>query len=205
MTFKLLAFSDLHANHTMLDKLAKQAEEENVDIVVANGDFSPHNSINEPPKGLIGKFKQIGKKVFVLPGNHETEASIKALEEHYDLKELHGNYTIINGIGIFGCGGAEIGPCPTSDTEIFERLKYAFEKVKNCKQKIMITHAHPANSIMEKFSNFVKGSPAVRKAIDEFKPDIALCGHVHEAEGIEEKIGITKVINVARSGKIITL
>jgi len=37
--------------------------------------------------------------------------------------------------------------------------------------------------------------------IDKFKPDILLCSHVHEAEGIEEKVGKTKVINVGKKGK----
>ena len=46
---------------------------------------------------------------------------------------------------------------------------------------------------------------AVREAIERFQPDLALCGHVHEAEGIEEKIGKTKLINVGRQGKIIEI
>jgi Icc-related predicted phosphoesterase len=45
----------------------------------------------------------------------------------------------------------------------------------------------------------------VKKAIDVLQHDILLCSHVHEAEGIEEKIGKTKVINVGREGRIIEL
>ena len=66
----------------------------------------------------------------------------------------------------------------------------------------MVRHVHPSGSIMERFSDFVEGSTAIRKAIDEFKPDILLCGHVHEARGIEEMIGSTRVINVATKEKI---
>jgi Icc-related predicted phosphoesterase len=57
--------------------------------------------------------------------------------------------------------------------------------------------------MMEKFSKMVPGSEGVRKAIELLKPDILLCSHVHEAEGLEEKIGKTKVINVGKAGKII--
>ncbi|MBI3051658.1 hypothetical protein HYY74_04320 [Candidatus Woesearchaeota archaeon] len=56
---------------------------------------------------------------------------------------------------------------------------------------------------MERFSSFVEGSSGVRKAIDELKPDLVLCGHVHEARGIEEMIGSTKVVNVATKERII--
>jgi Icc-related predicted phosphoesterase len=58
---------------------------------------------------------------------------------------------------------------------------------------------------MESFSHFVKGSIGLRKAIEATKPDVVFCGHVHEAEGIEEKIGNTLVINVGKKGKIIEL
>ena len=43
------------------------------------------------------------------------------------------------------------------------------------------------------------------KAIKQFKPDILLHGHIHEASGFEEYIGKTKVINVGREGKIIEI
>ncbi|MCX8147364.1 MAG: hypothetical protein N3D84_02765 [Candidatus Woesearchaeota archaeon] len=69
----------------------------------------------------------------------------------------------------------------------------------------MVTHVHPAGTKMEKFTKFFQGSEGVKKAIERFKPDIILCSHVHEAEGIEEKIGKTKVINVGKKGKIIEI
>ena len=50
-----------------------------------------------------------------------------------------------------------------------------------------------------------EGSRSIRKAIEQFKPDILIHSHIHEAEGIEDKIGKTKIINVGRKGKIIEL
>ena len=69
----------------------------------------------------------------------------------------------------------------------------------------MVTHVHPSGTKMEKFTSIFHGSEGVRKAIKKFKPDILLCSHVHEAEGIEEKVGKTKVINVGKKGKIIDI
>ena len=69
----------------------------------------------------------------------------------------------------------------------------------------MITHVHPSSTKMEKFTKIFPGSAGVKKAIDNFKPDILLCSHVHEAEGIEEMVGKTRVINVGRKGKIIEI
>ena len=81
-------------------------------------------------------------------------------------------------------------------------LKKGHDKIKDLGKKIMVTHVHPAGTKMEKFTQFFPGSDGIRKAIESFKPNIMLCSHVHEAEGIEEKIGNTTVINVGKKGKI---
>ena len=67
----------------------------------------------------------------------------------------------------------------------------------------MVTHMHPSPSISE-FSG-IPGSKAITTAIKKFKPSILLHGHIHEASGIEQKIGNTRVINVGREGKIIEI
>ncbi|MBU1974600.1 MAG: metallophosphoesterase, partial [Nanoarchaeota archaeon] len=77
------------------------------------------------------------------------------------------------------------------------------QALKDVKKKIMLTHTHPENSILS--LGLFPGSAGVRKAIDEFQPDLHLCGHMHESDGIEEMIGKTRVINVGRKGKIIEL
>ena len=127
------------------------------------------------------------------------------MAELYNVVNLHGYSVRYKDVGIFGCGGANIGLHQLSDEEIFNTLKRSFNDIKDLPKKIMVTHVHPSESTMEKFTSFFQGSKGVRKAIDEFKPDIAICGHVHEAEGIEEKIGKTRVINVGRKGKIIEI
>jgi Icc-related predicted phosphoesterase len=66
----------------------------------------------------------------------------------------------------------------------------------------MVSHVHPSGTKMEKFTQFFEGSKALRRVIDKLQPDIMLCSHVHEAEGLEEKIGKTRVINVGAKGKI---
>ena len=201
---KILASGDVHGDKQKIKELAALAQSENVDLVILTGDLTHFNSSTD---NLIGPFKKIKKKVLLIPGNHEPVATADFLAELYDVKNLHGYSVRYSDVGIFGAGGSAIvGPSPPlSETEMFELLKKGFEKISYLDKKIMVTHEHPANSNIEKFTNFFKGSKAIRKAIDEFTPDILLCSHVHEAEGLEEKIGKTRVISVGKSGKIINI
>ena len=199
---KFLAISDVHGDITSVKSLAENARNEGIDGIFVCGDFSSRSELDAAPPYLFQTLSALKKPIFLLHGNHETQVTIKFLEEFYKVKNLHGYYAWLQDLGIFGAGGAEIGPFPTSEAEIYAALKAGFSKVKNAKKKIMVTHAHPAGSLMEKFVPG-SGSTAVRRAIEAFNPDILLCGHMHEAAGIEEMIGKTRVINVAKKGKII--
>ena len=197
---RILAAGDIHGDTNQAKKLAEQAEKESVDLVVLCGDLTYAESSTE---GIIGPFVKKNKKVILIPGNHETVATADFLAELYGVTNLHGYSIKYKGVGLFGCGGANIGLFQLGEDEIFELIKKGYERIKDAKKKILVTHVHPSGSLMEKFSNIFPGSEGVKKAIDTFKPDILLCSHVHEAEGIEEKIGKTKVINVGKKGKVI--
>jgi Icc-related predicted phosphoesterase len=123
----------------------------------------------------------------------------------YNVKNIHGYSVKYKDVGIFGCGGANIGVHQLPESEFYDVLKKGFDNIKYLKKKIMVTHVHPSETKMEKFSKIVPGSTGVKKAINTLHPDILLCSHVHEAEGIEEKVGKTRVINVGKEGKIIEL
>jgi len=197
---KILASGDIHGDISQARKLADQAEKENVDLVVLCGDLTYAESSTE---GIIGPFVKKKKKVLLIPGNHETVATADFLAELYGATNLHGYSIICKDVGLFGCGGANIGVFQLDEDEIYDLIKKGYQRIKDVKKKIMVTHVHPSGSLMEKFTQIFPGSNGVRKAIDRFKPDILLCSHVHEAEGIEEMIGNTKVINVGKKGKII--
>jgi len=201
--FRILSAGDLHGDVAQVRKLAERAEKENVDLVILCGDltFFDKNADN-----MIGPFLAKHKKVLFIPGNHDSFATADFLAEVYPIKNIHGYSVKYQEIGIFGCGGANVGPVTAlGEDEIFGLLKQGFDRIKYLDKRIMVTHVHPRESKMEHFSKFVPGSDGVKKAIDKFQPDILLCSHVHEAEGIEEVIGKTRVINVGRSGKIIEL
>ena len=200
-TLKILAAGDIHGDSRLVKRLAEKAKKENVDLVILTGDLTYANMETE---NIISPFVKAKKEVLLIPGNHEPTSTADFFSKVYPhVKNIHG-YSFKKGdVGIFGAGGANIGLFQISEKNIYDLLKKGADKLKNVKTKIMVTHAHPAESKMEKFTDIFPGSKGVTRAIKKFHPDIALCSHVHEAAGIEEKIGKTRVINVGREGKII--
>lgn len=196
---RILAASDIHGDSKLAKALAEKAEKEKADIVVLCGDITGFVET----KNIIKPFKDRNQKVLIIPGNHESFATADFLAELYGVKNIHGYSARYENVGFFGAGGADIGPGRISEKEIFKTLEKAHASLKGIEKKIMITHMHPSKSNSE-FSGF-PGSASITKAIKQFKPDILIHGHIHEAAGIEETMGKTKVFNVGRKGKIIEI
>lgn len=196
---KILAAGDIHGDSDLTKRLADRADREKAELVILAGDItSPIES-----EGLIKPFKEKNKKVLMLPGNWDSIATVDFLADLYGMKNIHGYSIKHDNIGVFGAGGM-----PTSnesEKEIFETLRKGHNTLdkEKVKKKIMVTHMHGKDTKSE-FSGW-EGSQGIRKAIEELQPDIFIHSHIHEAEGMEEKIGKTRVINVGRKGKIIEI
>ena len=198
---KILGAGDLHGDRGLAAKLSQKALDEKVDLIILCGDIMDDDSIDN----VLQPFKDNKQKILLISGNHESIATADFLAKINDAKHLHGYSVKYDDVGIFGCGSANIGIHGITEDEIFMTLKKGHDKISYLKKKIMMTHVHPIGSKMEMLSRFVKGSYGVLKAIKDFKPDLLLCSHVHEAEGMEERIDGTLVINVGAEGKIIRI
>jgi Icc-related predicted phosphoesterase len=201
---KLRIFSagDLHSDSRLAEKLAKEAYDKKADVVVLCGDLTFQDTSTE---NIIGPFKKRHLPVLIIPGNHESIATTDFLAKRYDVKNIHGYSVKYKNVGIFGASGVNIGMHQLPEKEIYSLLKKGFDEIKGLDKKVMVTHVHPSGSKMEKLSLFIPGSSGVRDAIEKLKPDILLCSHIHEAEGLEEMIGKTRVINVGKRGKVIDI
>ncbi len=202
---KILAASDIHGDVNAVKRLAKKAKSESADLVILAGDLSIFGGGLE---GLLKPFKDVDKKVAIIPGNHDSEADIFMLKQRYPevIYDLHNYAFKVSDIGFFGCGLANIGPNELTEREIKNRIESSFKYVRDAKKKVMVVHVPPYKTKLDKIGrNMNVGSTAVRSAIEKFKPDTCICGHIHETFGLEDSLSDTTVINVGPKGRIINV
>ncbi|MBI4170947.1 MAG: metallophosphoesterase [Candidatus Aenigmarchaeota archaeon] len=198
---RILVASDVHGDARVMKKLAERAYKEKVDVVVICGDLTDFDTYS---KGMIAPFLEKKKEVLFVVGNHDITAG-DVFADKYKIKNLQFYPVKIKNVGFFGCGTASVGPNVLSEEEIAYYINKGFEKVKDAEKKVLVTHMRPAGSVIEKMIPRLRysGSEAIREAVKKFKPDVNVCGHIHEAEDLVEKMGNTLVIGAGPEGKII--
>ena len=196
--FRILAASDFHGDSDTAKKLAAKADKENVDLVILAGDLT--GMIES--ENILKPFIERNKKVVFVPGNWDSSSTADVLTKLYGAKNVGKHYVKYGDVGIFGIGSPD-GQLDLNEKKTFDKLKKDFDKIKDLERKIMVSHIHAADTKAE-FSG-IKGSSGVRKAIEEFQPDVFLSGHIHEAEGLSENVGKTKVFSVGKKGTVIEI
>lgn len=192
---KILAAADLHEDLNIAKKLSKKAKKEKVDLVVLAGDIYGYSKGNGK---ILEPFRNAGQKIFFIPGNCESNEECAMLAR--DGKSIHNYYVTYKGVGIAGIGNPNWKL--SLDEEDLENIKRNFERMK-AKKRILVSHLHAKETKAEFFG--IPGDKILRKAVEYFKPDLLIAAHIHEGEGIEDKIGKTKVVQVGRRGKILEI
>ncbi|VVB74616.1 3',5'-cyclic adenosine monophosphate phosphodiesterase CpdA [Candidatus Tiddalikarchaeum anstoanum] len=200
---KILAASDLHSDKKAAEKLAKKAKKNKVDLVVLCGDILEMGSDGN---GLIGPFKKEGIEVLMVHGNHDTPMDMDFLSEKYGkgVYNIHSYYKLFGDVAVLGAGGTSFGFIGSPDDDLFKSLKVNFKKSKG-KKTVLLTHEPPLDTKLDNIGWTNAGSADIRKIIETYKPDLVVCGHIHETFGLTDYLGKTKIVNAGKSGVIIDI
>jgi putative phosphoesterase len=179
---KILSISDIHGekNDNFTEYLKNNQD---IDLVLINGDIT-----NFGPLDFVGEFidsiTELGFDVFAVPGNCDPNGICNAITDT-DAVCLHNQIIAYGDVIIFGFGGSNPTPFDTpgefQDQHLYDNLKELFAEYEFMANDKVPDGAHV-------------GSKALRDTIEEFKPDINLCGHIHEAMS-KDKVGDTIVVN----------
>jgi Icc-related predicted phosphoesterase len=71
---------------------------------------------------------------------------------------------------------------------------------------ILVCHCPPKGTELDRAGDGQHfGSMAVREFIEREQPRYFFCGHIHEAEGVEERLGATVGRNVGKRGYLLEI
>jgi Icc-related predicted phosphoesterase len=197
---KLLAFSDLHRDLAQGTKLAEMAAD--ADVVIGAGDFA---SVHEGLEETIAVLSAIVTPTVLVPGNNETCDALRSAAAGWKAATvLHGETTTIEGVEFFGLGaGIPITPWEWSfdldDAAATGMLSACPEGA------VLVLHSPPRGHCDAAADGTEFGSPALLRAIEEKRPRLAVCGHIHESWGCESTVGETPVHNLGPTGTWIDL
>ena len=196
---KILAFTDLHGSKRAIAHIVSDAKKEDVDLLVCAGDISFfEGDLDE----IISKFGSTGKKLIIIPGNHEDESILKnTCKKHSFCVYLHKASYVFGNFVFFGFGGGGFSSRYRDLEEITKKFKNTLKKDQKV---IFVTHA-PVYGTKTDYLDFAGhvGSKSAREFISEINPTIVICGHLHENEGVIDHVGKTLVINPGRIGRIL--
>jgi uncharacterized protein len=192
---RTLAFSDLHRDLEQAANLVEVSTD--ADLVIGAGDFA---SIHEGLAETIDALAAIETPTVLVPGNNETADALREAAESWPAATvLHGSGTTIDGAEIYGLGaGIPVTPWDWSfdlDDEA------ATAMLAPCPDgAILVLHSPPRGHCDTNGGGDHFGSAALLRAIEEKRPRLAVCGHIHESWGCESRIGETPIRNLGPKG-----
>jgi Icc-related predicted phosphoesterase len=197
---KILAFIDMHGSVSDLNRIKQKSK--NADIIVCGGDFT---IFEQNIEHLLKEFSKLEKEVLMIHGNHEEEELLRHFCHKYkNIHFIHGTHFIFKDVVFLGWGG---GGFSRIDKE-FEKKNKKFKKfLSNHKDKafVLVTHAPPYNTNIDKIGKEHVGNKSIRNFIKDNQIDLAISGHLHENGCKMDKIGQSTIINPGRDGKILNI
>jgi uncharacterized protein len=192
---KLLAFSDLHRDLEQAAKLVEMSAE--ADVVIGAGDFA---SVHEGLEETIAALSQVEAPTVLVPGNNETVDALREATGGWDAATvLHGAGMTIEGVEFFGLGAGV--PVTPWDWSFDLEEEAATAMLSDCPSgAVLVLHSPPKGHCDSNGGGMHFGSRALLSAIEDKRPRLAVCGHIHESWGCESQIGETPVRNLGPAG-----
>ncbi len=191
---RILLLSDLHGAVPQLAAFNRN----NYEVVILAGDVTNGTKVESRIDACVQKLAFLGEFYF-LQGNSDYPALVELPLTNPNAKVLHKKVIRVGDYEIIGSGGATTGLINYSaftEAQFEQNLREVYASTHATPDhQILVTHDPPYNTALDlNLRHDHVGSRSVRKVIEEKQPLLALCGHIHEAKGIE-KINKTTCVN----------
>jgi Icc-related predicted phosphoesterase len=181
---RCVAIADIHGRSTIPQKVTHIINA--ADFLIIAGDITNFGGYDDT-HNIVSMFTAINKHIVAIPGNCDRIAVNKYLVDKGI--SLHMKTRIIGNIALYGVGGCSSTPFHTpqeySESDIGTMLK-DWERNQRAKWHVLVTHSPPANTKLDRtLMGAHVGSKVIRTFIENFQPDLVVCGHIHEAKGAD--------------------
>lgn len=193
---KVFVASDFHGNTQSFRTVALKVKETQADVLVICGDIT-HFGSTQKARNLMLSLTKLQLPIFFVPGNCDPPSLAEVDIEN--ARCIHGACEIYGDAVFFGVGGGTISPFNTpfemTETDIMNLLSRSFKHNPTKRWSIFVSHSPPKDTRVDlSYASQHVGSSSIREFIEEKKPSIVFCGHIHEAQGTD-KIGETILVN----------
>jgi uncharacterized protein len=192
---KMYAVSDIHARSRRLETLREVVADRRPDGVVIAGDIISYIR----PRPVLAALEALSVPVFAVRGNSDPGGIEKHIAASANITSLHGRRITLEGIPLVGISGAIPVPFRTR-IRWFEKRLFAQITALMDDRTILVVHPPPLGARDRVGGKFSAGSKGVRALVEETRPAVVICGHIHEDAGID-RIGPTLVVNCCMTGK----
>ena len=167
-----------------------------IELLIVGGDITTGGSPGDA-ETAIEQWKPLAPRLLALAGNMDSPAIDARLADLGVGLDARG--VVFGEIGVCGVSAAPLSPLRTpyelGDEELERRSKTAFDTVAGCRFRIFCPHAPPEGTACDRLRDGRHvGSVVIRRIVEQEQPDLVLCGHIHEARGVDE-IGRTRIVN----------
>lgn len=196
---KVLIFSDIHNDTRALERLMNTE----ADAYICAGDLVNWGRGLEKMAPLL---EPKAERVYVLPGNHESERDIAEFCARHGFIDFHGRTAPFEGVRFAGLGYSTPTPFDTPGEYTEEEMAARLAPFVEFKPQVLICHAPPLDTALDRIRDGLHGgSRAVREFIEKYQPAHFFCGHIHEAEGVVIQMGATRAMNVGKKGYLLEI
>lgn len=192
---KIYAVADIHARSQRLENIRAGIAELQPDCVIIAGDIISYFH----PGPVFSALDALAVPVFVVRGNSDPAYLDKRFEMFSNITSLHARKIVFKKIPLVGISGAI--PVPfRSRIRFMEKGLLARIKPLVDQKTVLVVHPPPYGARDRVGGKVSAGSKGVRALVEETRPAVVICGHIHEDAGIDW-IGSTVVVNCCMTGK----
>jgi len=209
MALRLFAFSDLHNDLAAARRVAGQALGANATALISAGDLGV-DGVQSP--GLYTAFRYVGAPVLAVPGNHDGVEAYPVALAAAGWRDLDAQVADLEGWIVAGHGQLRLEPRfsgPDRDAQeddpALTALLASLEPYPAARL-VLVSHLPPWGTLSSRDRRFVdRGSAQLRRWTEVRQPAAVICGHVHHAEPVLERLGETLVVNAGPHGWVVSL